>query len=126
MAQWWGPKMFTNPVCKMDVRPGGKLRIVMRAPNGYEHPMTGVFREVTPPSRLVFTMLALDENENPLLEGVTDATFVPHGKKTKLILHAHATGIAPIAAQMLGGMKAGWSQSLERLAQLVAGLARKR
>ncbi|HYT14944.1 MAG TPA: SRPBCC domain-containing protein, partial [Burkholderiales bacterium] len=32
MAQWWGPQGFTNPVCEMDVRPGGALRIVMRAP----------------------------------------------------------------------------------------------
>ncbi|HTB63246.1 MAG TPA: SRPBCC domain-containing protein [Opitutales bacterium] len=120
MAKWWGPKMFTNPICKMDVRPGGKLRIVMRAPNGFEHPMTGVFREVTPPSRLVLTTLAVDENEKPLLEGLADATFIAQGKKTKLILKSHATGIAPIAAQMLGGMKAGWSQSLVRLRSLLA------
>ena len=36
VAQWWGPKGFTNPVCEMDVRPGGALRIVMRAPDGAE------------------------------------------------------------------------------------------
>ena len=27
VAQWWGPMGFTNPVCEMDVRPGGELRI---------------------------------------------------------------------------------------------------
>jgi uncharacterized protein YndB with AHSA1/START domain len=27
MAQWWGPHHFTNPVCEMDVRSGGKLMI---------------------------------------------------------------------------------------------------
>ncbi len=32
VAQWWGPKGFTNPVCERDVRPGGALRIVMRGP----------------------------------------------------------------------------------------------
>ena len=34
MARWWGPKGFTNPVCEMDVRVGGKILIHMRAPNG--------------------------------------------------------------------------------------------
>jgi hypothetical protein len=39
LAQWWGPHGFTNPVCEMDVRPGGALRIVMRAPDGTDYPM---------------------------------------------------------------------------------------
>jgi uncharacterized protein YndB with AHSA1/START domain len=30
MAQWWGPQGFTNPVCELDVRPGGAIRIHMR------------------------------------------------------------------------------------------------
>src|SRR5436309_7085220 len=46
MAQWWGPHGFTNPVCEMDVRAGGRLRIVMRAPDGVEYPMSGTFREI--------------------------------------------------------------------------------
>ncbi|MGH2375506.1 MAG: SRPBCC family protein, partial [bacterium] len=32
MAQWWGPRGFTNPVCELDVRPGGAIRIHMRGP----------------------------------------------------------------------------------------------
>jgi uncharacterized protein YndB with AHSA1/START domain len=34
VAEWWGPKGFTNPVCEFDARVGGKLRIHMRAPDG--------------------------------------------------------------------------------------------
>ena len=41
MAQWWGPKGFTNPVCEMDVRPGGAHRIVMRGPDGTDYPIKG-------------------------------------------------------------------------------------
>ena len=59
LAQWWGPKGFTNPVCEIDARPGGTLRIVMRAPDGAEHPMKGVLREVIEPERLVFTNIAI-------------------------------------------------------------------
>ena len=116
MAQWWGPQGFTNPVCEMDVRPGGALRIVMRAPDGAEHPMRGVFREIVEPGRLVFTAAAEDENGNPLLEVLTTVTFAEQDGKTKLNVHARAVGLAVAAARMLEGMQAGWTQSLDRLA----------
>jgi len=76
LAQWWGPKGFTNPVCEWDARPGGKIYDVMRAPNGAEHPMSGEFREIDPPERLVFSCGALDENGELLFEFLHDVTFV--------------------------------------------------
>src|SRR4029079_8753997 len=39
MAPWWGPHRFTTPVCEMDVRPGGKMLIHMKAPDGTVYPM---------------------------------------------------------------------------------------
>jgi len=112
VAQWWGPRGFTNPICEMDARPGGALRIVMRAADGAEYPMKGIFREVVAPARLVFTNIALDAEGNHLLEGVTTVTFAEHGGKTKLTLKTRAVAHA---ARMLEGMEAGWTQSLERL-----------
>ncbi len=120
MAQWWGPKGFTNPVCELDVRPGGAIRIHMCGPDGTVYPMTGTFREIVAPERLVVTAVAEDKQGNPLLEGHDVVTFEEHGGKTKLTVHARAVGLAPIAPQMLAGMEAGWTQSLERLAELVA------
>src|ERR1700730_7092158 len=55
LAQWWGPKGFTNPVCELDVRPGGAIRVHMRGPDGTVYPMTGVYQEVVEPERIVFT-----------------------------------------------------------------------
>src|SRR6185295_20302708 len=49
MEQWWGPKVFTNRVEKMDVRPGGAWRIIMCAPDGTEYPAQGEYREIVPP-----------------------------------------------------------------------------
>ena len=68
MAQWWGPKGFTNPFCELDARPGGAIRIHMRAPDGVVFPMTGRFREVAEPERLVFTRLRRTTKAKPLLE----------------------------------------------------------
>lgn len=119
LAQWWGPHGFTNPVCKVAVRPGGPLRIVMRAPYGVDYPMTGVFHEVEKPRRLAFLSVAWDENGGALLTSLATATFAAQGAKTKLTVLATAIGLVPISKPMLGGMKTGWSQSLERLAEYV-------
>src|SRR5437016_584736 len=54
MAQWWSPKWFTNPVCELDVRPGGAILIHMAGPDGVVYPMKGVFQEIVAPQRLVF------------------------------------------------------------------------
>lgn len=120
MAQWWGPKGFTNPVCELDVRPGGAIRIHMRAPDGIVHPMTGTFHEIVAPERLVFTAIAEDQAGKPLLEARTTVTFEEHGGKTKLTVQASAVGLVDVGWQMLQGMEAGWTQSLERLGELVA------
>lgn len=116
MQRWFGPKVFTNPVCELDVRVGGAWRIVMRAPDGHEYPCGGIYREVTPPERLVFTNIALDEEGKPLIDGLTTVTFAEQDGKTKLTLVTRGKGLAPRTAAMLQGMEAGWSQSLDKLA----------
>jgi uncharacterized protein YndB with AHSA1/START domain len=121
MAQWWGPHHFTNPRCELDVRPGGAIHIDMRAPDGTVYPMGGHFDEIVPQERLVFTAVAQDNDGNALLESVTTVTFAEEGGKTRITVHANAVGLAPVAVQMLAGMEAGWTQSLERLGALVAG-----
>src|SRR6266576_4505343 len=68
MAQWWGPHGFTNPVCELDARPGGAIRIHMRGPDGTVYPMTGVYQESVEPERLVCTSAALAESGKPLSE----------------------------------------------------------
>jgi uncharacterized protein YndB with AHSA1/START domain len=123
MAQWWGPKHFTNPVCEMDVRPGGIMRIDMRAPDGTVYPMDGVFHEIVEPERLVFTAIARDHAGNVMLVSHTAVSLVALGGKTELTVQAHAVGLAPTAPQMLAGMEAGWTQSLEKLAEHVARIA---
>jgi uncharacterized protein YndB with AHSA1/START domain len=55
MVKWWGPKGFTVPACTLDVRVGGAWRTVMRSPEGKDHIVSGVYREILPPERLVFT-----------------------------------------------------------------------
>ncbi len=120
MAQWFGPRGFTSSVPELDVRVGGNLRIVMHGPDGNDYPMKGVFREVVPPERLVFSNIAVDNDGNHLLEGETTVILEAQGAKTKLTLRTYAKGLVPMAPQMLAGMEAGWSQSLDKMEELVA------
>jgi uncharacterized protein YndB with AHSA1/START domain len=115
LAQWWGPRDFTNPVCELDVRVGGKILIHMRAPDGTVYPMTGTFREIAAPERLVFTAVAEDRAGHALLEGLVTVTFEEQGRKTKLTVREKAVALAPVAGPMLAGMETGWAQSLDRL-----------
>jgi uncharacterized protein YndB with AHSA1/START domain len=122
VAKWWGPKGFTNPICEIDLRPGGALRIHMKAPDGNVYPMTGVYREIIEPERLVFVSAALDKNGNPLFEVITTVTFEEMRASTRLMMHAVASKIKPEGMQHVEGMEEGWKQSIARLEDYVAML----
>jgi uncharacterized protein YndB with AHSA1/START domain/ketosteroid isomerase-like protein len=118
VAQWWGPRSFTNPVCEVDARPGGAILIHMRAPDGNTHPMGGEFHEIKPHERIVFTS-CVDGPSGRILESHNTVTFEDQGKKTKLTLRAKAIGFADFAERMLAGMEPGWTESLEKLDEIL-------
>jgi len=120
VAEWWGPHGFTNPVCELDPRPGGAIRIHMRGPDGTVYPMTGRYQEIVEPERLVFTSAALDAKGSPMFEVLTTVTFAEQGGKTKQILRARVIKSTAQAAPYLAGMEQGWAQSLERLNSYLA------
>ena len=120
LAQWWGPKGFTNPVCDLDVRVGGAIRIHMRSPDGSIYPMKGEFREIVPPERLVFTNIAVDAADKPIIEGVTTVTFIERGGKTTMTLQTRGRAVVDYAVGYLQGMEMGWSGSIDKLEILLA------
>jgi uncharacterized protein YndB with AHSA1/START domain len=124
LAKWWGPRGFTCPRCEIDVRPGGILRIDMRAPNGTIYPMSGVYLEIVGPERLTYTAGALDDRGAQLFEFLHFVTFAEKEGKTTLIMKTQLVKTTAEAARYIGGFEAGMSQSLEKLAnQLMTKLA---
>ena len=119
LGEWFGPRHFTASVPELDLRVGGALRIVMHGPDGNDYPMQGVFREIVPPARLVFSNIALDNDGNHLLEGETVVTLTEAGGKTTLTMTSHMVGLVPIAPRMLAGMEVGWTQSIDKLGELL-------
>lgn len=129
IAQWFGPAGFTNPVCKCDPRVGGEIYVVMRANDeiakamGFrDAPMRGVFQEVTPPEKLVFTNNAVDMDDNIVLDGLTTVRFEDiGGGKTRMHFHTRVQGTLPQVVFMLQGMEAGWKQSFDKMDAMFAG-----
>lgn len=124
VKRWWGPKNYTAPVCKIDLRVGGKNLYCMRSPEGQDYWSTGVYKEIVAPERIVCTDSFADAEGNVVpashygmggdwpLELRVTVTFEEHAGKTKLTLK-HA-GIP--AGQMSDSTEAGWNQSFDKLA----------
>lgn len=113
VARWWGPRGFTLPVCEMDFRPGGAYRYVMRGPDGKDYPFHGVYREIAPPSRIVFTAVLDDV---PGEEMLTTVTFAEEGGRTTVTVRQGA----PAKEEYARGQRQGWTESLEKLAARLA------
>jgi uncharacterized protein YndB with AHSA1/START domain len=126
VAQWWGPTGFTSPVCELDVRPGGAILIHMRAPDGKIYPMTGVFVEVVPPERIVFTSNALDKDGKAMFENLNTVKFAEENGKTLVTLHAKVVKSSAGAVQHLDGMEMGWKLTLDRLGEYLKTMQRTR
>lgn len=117
---WWGPHGMTTPHCKMDLRPGGVFTTVMRAPDGAEYPTRGIFLEVVPNERIVFTdAFDPDWRPHPDIFFTAITTFEPlPGGKTRLTARAlHWTAASRERHEQMG-FQQGWGESLERLAAM--------
>jgi len=115
VARWWGGPGFTNPVCEMDVRPGGRWRHVMRFPDGHELLMDFVFVEVEKPSKLVWRHADRGERKQGLPTSVTTVTLEAIGDRTKWRMVAHFDSLAERDAAIAMGFVAPIKASIVRL-----------
>ena len=128
VKQWWGPTDYTCPEAKIDLRVGGKCLNAMKGPDGKVIWSGGTFTEITKPSRLKYTDSFMDEKGNVVdptfydmpadfaRELYVTVTFEEHSQgKTKLtLIHKDFA-----SREMVDECTAGWSQSLDKLEQLL-------
>lgn len=121
VAQWWSPERWTIQECKMDVRPGGRIHMVMQGPEPFgAHSMGGIFHEVDPPGRLVFTTRAFGSEESGWqMEVHNTVTLREVDGGTLVVLTARVTRATPEMAQPLSYMELGWEQSFGKLAGIL-------
>src|SRR5690606_17539840 len=118
VAQWWGPRGFTTIVDKLEAKPGGAWRYIVRGSNGKEDAFRGVFREVTPPERLVFTFEWEGLPGHVLVETIT--LEERDGKTTVTdtsLFHTPEERDGMLQSGMEGGASESWDKLAELLAQ---------
>ena len=86
LIKWWGPEGYTTPKHAMDVRPGGRWRTTMHSPTGTDHTVSGIYRTIDPPRRLVFTWGWDDDNGTRGHETEVTVTFDPAPGGTRMVL----------------------------------------
>ena len=117
LRRWYPPGAdWDTPVAEVDLRVGGRLRLVMRSPDGAEFGGGGEYREITPPTRLVFTwswdgphvgpgvqLVEVDFTENP--DGTTTVVMTNRGLPDDELRESH---------------RDGWEGSFDNLNELLA------
>jgi len=120
MKRWFVPRPWSLARAETDVRPGGSSLVVMRSPEGEEFPNHGVYLEVVPGKRLVFTDAfteAWKPSEKPFMSVVL--TFEEEAGGTRYTARASHWTDADREAHEKMGFHEGWAICAEQLAELV-------
>lgn len=124
LMKWWGPKMFTSPSCRVDLRVGGSYLFCMREAGGKDYWVTGVYEEIVPLERIVYTDSFSDELGNvvpasyygmpgdnwPMAMKVT-VIFEDLNGKTKMTMRH--VGLPDITMTEMTG--SGWNEMFDKL-----------
>jgi uncharacterized protein YndB with AHSA1/START domain len=116
--RWWVPKSMPMSLrsCEMDIRVGGKYRLVFGNETTTFMEVFGKYLEVTPPSRLVWTNEEGDEGG-----AVTTVTFTEKGGQTVLVIHDLYPSKKALEDALASGSTEGLPEQLEQLGEFLAG-----
>jgi uncharacterized protein YndB with AHSA1/START domain len=121
MKKWFCPRPWMVTHVENDVRPGGSSLVVMRGPEGQEFPNHGVYLEVIPNRRLVFTdayVKAWEPSAKPFMTGIL--TFDDEGGKTRYNAVVKHWTEADYQTHLGMGFHEGWGKATDQLEELLA------
>jgi uncharacterized protein YndB with AHSA1/START domain len=122
IPQWFCPKPWVAEVLQMDVRPGGTSKMIFRGPGGEAFPNDGVYLEVVPGKKLVFTDAYTDDwtpTENPMFTGIITFEDAGNGETLYIARARHWTDAA-VKQHVEMGFHEGWgicAQQMEEMAK---------
>lgn len=117
LRPWFCPSPWTVPHAELDVRPGGTFRVVMRSPEGQEFSHPGVYLEVVPDERLVWTdayVSAWQPSQKPFMTAIIAFEDAGPGK-TKYTARALHWNAADREQHEKMGFHEGWGQATAQL-----------
>jgi uncharacterized protein YndB with AHSA1/START domain len=124
LKQWFAPRPWAIARIDLDLRAGGSNRFVMRSPEGQEFPNDGVYLEVVPHERIVFTdafTRAWEPSAKPFMTAIVTFEDLGDGK-TRYTARARHWTEADREAHEKMGFHEGWGQCADQLAALAAKL----
>lgn len=115
LGKWWGPKGFTAPRLEFDPRVGDSYRIEMQPPEGDRFYLTGEFREVDPPVRLVYTFVWEDPDPDDV-ETLVVLSFRDLGESTEVVFTQ-----SPFKTEARRELhRDGWMDAFDKLEQSIS------
>jgi len=112
MKHWMGPKGFTCPEIAIDLRVGGLYRGMIKSADHGENWFGGVYREIVPDKRLVFTFTWENDGPSAGLEMVVTITFEERDGKTVQTFHQTPFRSVERRDSHVGG----WSEAFDKQA----------
>ncbi|NDJ17948.1 SRPBCC domain-containing protein [Myxacorys almedinensis] len=118
-SRWLEPKDFTTIGCQMIVQVGGMYRACIRSaspsqresPEGTDHWMQGVYREIIEPERIIFTFAWENENSQPKNETLVTVIFTEQNNQTLMTFHQAIFE----STESRNSHHSGWSECFDRL-----------
>lgn len=125
LEEWFAPRPWTAKVIEQDFRAGGRTAVEMTGPNGETSGGDGVFLEVTPNERIVFTDAFLPGwvPQGPFMVGIFTFEDAGEGKTRYTAAARHWTDGAKKRHEEMG-FETGWSQVSDQLAEIAEEMAR--
>ena len=116
IPQWWGPRRLTTTVEQMEVKVGGVWRYIQRDAEGHEFAFNGVYREITPPERLVYTFEFEEIRGHEMVETLI---FTAEGDKTRMTDIMAFQSLEDLEGMVQSGMEEGGLETFERLDEVL-------
>jgi uncharacterized protein YndB with AHSA1/START domain len=124
LKRWFAPRPWSTPKATLDVRSGGSSRITMASPEGEEFPNGGVFLEVVPNHKLVFTDAYTGSTWEPSAKPFMTVvlTLEDQGGKTRYIARCRHWSADDRKAHEEMGFHQGWGQCADQLEEVARSL----
>lgn len=118
LTEWWCPRPWKTEIIELDWRPGGRAAMVMRGPEGEQHPSDGVVLEFTPNRRFVFTdaFSAGWQPQPAFMIGIFEVE--PEGDGTRYTASARHWSAEAREQHQTMGFEEGWTAVAAQLAEL--------
>lgn len=124
LMPWFCPKPWTVSECRIDLKPGGEFYTMMNSPEGGKFPNNGVFLEVIPGQKLVWTdayTVGWQPVENPFFTAIVEFADAGAGK-TKYTARVRHWTLENAKKHAEMGFEGGWGTALEQLVEYTRSL----